>query len=77
MEELEKEITAGKELRKVKQEVQAGLKEHLGFTIAENKLMNKGRYVIPRNSKIISALIPEYHDRTAAHMIESVGGHLT
>ena len=65
--ELEREIAADAFLHQIKIEVQQG-KEVSHFSMIGDKLMFKGRYVIPPNSVFILVLLREYHD-------SPMGGH--
>lgn len=67
-EELEKEIAASSDLQLIRMKLELQSDDYAGFTIQGNKLLYKGRLVIPKNSVIIPVLLRQYHDFV-------VGGH--
>lgn len=60
--ELAKQIKQDATLYLIKTELLAGNKEHKGFHVIGDKLMYKGRQVIPRTSMFVEVLLREYHD---------------
>lgn len=66
--ELEKEMKDDKDHQRIRHELQDGTKEYIGFALVDDKLMYKGRSVIPRKSAVIPVLLRECHDSL-------VGGH--
>lgn len=63
-EEIEKDVT----LQRLKQDLRTNEREHHGFTLLDDKLLFKGRYVIPQSSSFRTKLLQEYHD-------SAIGGH--
>lgn len=54
---LDKEVKEDFLLQKIKDGLLENQKEHVGFSVQDNKLLYKGRYVIPRASSFVSTLL--------------------
>lgn len=65
---LEREIVTDKVLQQIKDAITRNDKEYPGYSIVDNRLLFKGRYIIPQTVHIIPYLLKEYHD-------SAVGGH--
>ncbi|KAL8095193.1 hypothetical protein AgCh_036590 [Apium graveolens] len=59
---LEKGIAADKDIQMIISHLKSGDKEYNRFSMVENKLLYKGRYVLPKASQFIPMLMREYHD---------------
>ena len=67
-EELDKEISQDIFLQRLRNEMQSPDRSESHFCITDNRVLYKGRCVIPRSSKFCSILLHEYHS-------SAVGGH--
>lgn len=65
---LEKEILQDPLLNQIRQDIVSGAKTHVHIALVHDKLLFKGRYVIPRSSTFVPILLREYHD-------SPTGGH--
>lgn len=65
---LEAEIKEDTNIQRIRTELETGEQPHKHFSVVNNRLLYKGRWVIPRNSKVIPTLLFEYHDA-------AMGGH--
>lgn len=66
--DLNKKILADSFLRKIMADMHSKTNEHVGFELAGDKLLYKGRVVIPSHSRFKLVVLSEYHR-------SSVGGH--
>lgn len=60
--ELEMEISIDTTIQRIHQQPEQNKKSQVGFHVVDNKVMYKGRHVIPRKSRFIPILLQEYHD---------------
>lgn len=68
---LEEEIANDTLLKQIKADLVSHNCDHKGFIVANDRLLYKGRLVIPHNSTLISHLSHEYHDTpTGGHECE-------
>ena len=55
-------------LQRIRDEIQSGNRQHVGFTVEQGLVYYKGRLVLPKASKLISTIISEFHN-------SPMGGH--
>ncbi|KAL5550229.1 hypothetical protein UlMin_000405 [Ulmus minor] len=55
-------------LKKLREDITSGTQSHVGFSVEHGVLFYKGQLVIPQTSKLLSALIEEFHTTP-------IGGH--
>lgn len=65
---LEEEIRKDPTLQRLKQDLLNADKHHPGYLLVEDRILYKGRSVIPQNSSLREVLLREYHD-------SAMGGH--
>ena len=67
-ESLKAKLAADVFLTKLRDEITSGVQSHRGFTVAQGILYYKSRLVIPQTSKLLPAIIHEFHT-------SPIGGH--
>ncbi|KAL5578650.1 hypothetical protein UlMin_011092 [Ulmus minor] len=65
---LQVELAEDTFLKKLKEDISSGTQSHVGFSVEHGVLFYKSRLVIPQTSKLLSALIGEFHTTP-------IGGH--
>jgi hypothetical protein len=66
--ELKQELENDSFLKKIREEMQSGVNNHVGFTVCNGVLYYKNRLVIPKGSRFIQVILKEFHN-------SPIGGH--
>lgn len=65
---MEKELQADKDFQRIRKDIETWERQYKYFSLVNNRLLYKGRVVLPRKSHIIPTLMYKYHDA-------EMGGH--
>lgn len=68
LEDIYGEVDRYPQLKAIKEDLRADVSSHPGYTLVQERLMYRGRLVVPRNSSMISLIMRELHDG-------KLGGH--